>query len=69
LRHADDDDPHRAITVVTARRFGTVCSTLLALRADRTEPPLLLFANGPPTAAPYELVRSPRVRAGHVEGS
>jgi len=68
LRHADGDDPHRAITVVTARRFGTVCSTLLALRADHAEAPLLFFANGPPTAAPYEPVRSPRVRAGHVEG-
>ncbi len=67
LRHADDDDPHRAITVVTTERFGTVCSTLLALPAGRAEP-VLLFAAGPPTRAPYETVRTPWVCADRVEG-
>ena len=35
LRHADEDDPHRAMTVVTAHDFGTVSSSLLASRRIR----------------------------------
>ncbi|HEY0612993.1 MAG TPA: NRDE family protein, partial [Candidatus Elarobacter sp.] len=56
LRRADLDDPHRAMTVVTAERFGTVCSTLLALPAQRSAPPVMLFADGAPTGAPYERI-------------
>jgi transport and Golgi organization protein 2 len=67
LRHADEDDPHRAMTVVTAHAFGTVCSALLALPAKSAQPPVLLFANGPPTRAPYEPAGAPWVRAGRVE--
>ncbi|HEX3468116.1 MAG TPA: NRDE family protein [Candidatus Elarobacter sp.] len=67
LRHADDDDPHRAMTVVTADRFGTVCSTLLGLDADAATPPRMLFAAGPPTQAPYESVTTPWVRGAAVE--
>ena len=59
LRHADDDDPHRAMTVVTDAGFGTVCSALLALPAAPQETPLLMFANGPPTRVPYEPVIAP----------
>lgn len=68
LRHADDDDPHRAITVVTSERFGTVCSTLLGLAADTATPPRMRFAAGPPTRAPYQPVTSPWVRGAAVEG-
>lgn len=60
LRHADDDDPHRAMTVVTGIGFGTVCSALIALPAA-DEAPVLLFANGPPTTTPYEPVAMARV--------
>jgi uncharacterized protein with NRDE domain len=68
LRHADEDDPHRAMTVVTEHQFGTVCSTLLALRAEPALAPVLLFATGPPTHAPYERIAAPWVRAAGVEG-
>lgn len=67
LRRVDADDPHRAMTVVTAQAFGTVCSTLLALPAAQAAPPVLLFAGGPPTSAPYEPVAAPRVHTGRVE--
>ncbi|HZO93446.1 MAG TPA: NRDE family protein [Candidatus Baltobacteraceae bacterium] len=69
LRHADEDDPHRAITVVTDRAFGTVSSTLLALPAEHDAPPIVLFANGPPTEAPYEPIVAPWDRRPHVEGA
>lgn len=68
LRHADEDDPHRAMTVVTPHDFGTVCSTLLALPAAPAQPPELLFAAGPPTRAPYERIAAPWVRSANVEG-
>jgi hypothetical protein len=67
LRRADEDDPHRAMTVVTDIGFGTVCSSLLALSSAVSEPPVLLFANGPPTREPYRPVTSPWVRAANVE--
>ena len=67
LRQVDDDDPHRAMTVVTGRDFGTVSSTLLGLAADVSAPPDLLFANGPPTRAGYERVAIPLVHAGDGE--
>src|ERR1700733_4751320 len=67
LRHADEDDPHRAMTVVTEHAFGTVCSALLALAAA-SPAPVLLFANGPPTRAPYERVAAPWVHGANVEG-
>jgi hypothetical protein len=63
LRHADEDDPHRAMTVVTDAGFGTVCSALLALPAAPPQTPLLLFANGPPTRVPYLPVSALRVPA------
>jgi transport and Golgi organization protein 2 len=70
LRHADEDDPHRAMTVVVPEHgFGTVCSTLLALPRDPAQAPVLLFANGPPTRAPYAPIAAPRVRGAHVEGA
>ena len=69
LRHADEDDPHRAMTVaVPEHRFGTVCSMLLALPAAADASPVLLFANGPPTRAPYEPILAPRVQDARVEG-
>ena len=68
LRHADADDPHRAMTVVTAHHFGTVCSTLLALPAKAGAPPVLRFANGPPTRAPYEPIAWPWLHGSPVEG-
>ena len=68
LRHADEDDPHRAMTVVTDDAFGTVCSSLLALPATASAAPALLFANGPPTRVPYEPVAVSRVHAAGVEG-
>ncbi len=68
LRHADQDDPHRAIAVVTDQAFGTVASTLLALPAGGDAAPTLLFANGPPTETPYEPVTVPWDRAVRVEG-
>jgi len=68
LSRTDDDDPHHSMVVTGIDGFGTVSSTLLALPADDAEPPVLLFANGPPSVAPYERVRSPWVRVAHVEG-
>ncbi|HEX3466155.1 MAG TPA: NRDE family protein [Candidatus Elarobacter sp.] len=68
LRHADDEDPHRAMTVaVPEHAFGTVCSQLLALPAEPSSEPVLLFANGPPTRAPYDRIAAPRVRGAHAE--
>jgi transport and Golgi organization protein 2 len=68
LRRADDDDPHRAMTVAAGAELGTVCSTLLALPAARSAPPAMRFANGPPTRVPYELVDAPWVHGANVEG-
>jgi hypothetical protein len=68
LKHADEDDPHRAMTVVTAHAFGTVCSALLALPAEQQASPVLLFANGPPTRAPYRRIAAPWDRGGEGEG-
>ena len=68
LRRVDDDDPHRAMTVATGDELGTVCSTLLALPSARLGRPVMRFANGPPTQAPYEPVTSPWVHAANVEG-
>lgn len=68
LQRADDEDPHRAMTVaIPEHAFGTVCSQLLALPAEDAAAPVLLFANGPPTRAPYERVEAPRVRGAHAE--
>jgi len=67
LRRADDDDPHRAMTVATGAELGTVCSTLLALPASPQAPPVMRFANGPPTEVPYEPVAAPWVRGANVE--
>ncbi len=67
LQRADRDDPHRAITVETGDAFGTVASTLLALPASRSAPPVLLFANGPPTSTPYQPLAAPWVRGRNVE--
>ena len=67
LRHADEDDPHRAMTVVTEHQFGTVCSALVALPAAPAEP-VLLFANGAPTRAPYERITAPWLRGASVKG-
>jgi uncharacterized protein with NRDE domain len=68
LRHADEDDPHRAMTVVTEHEFGTVCSALLGVPAVASRAPVLLFANGPPTRAPYERITAPWVHGAGVEG-
>ncbi len=54
LRAVDDEDPHRAMTVVTTHAFGTVCSALVALPAGPRDAARIRFANGPPTRAPYE---------------
>jgi hypothetical protein len=67
LRRADEDDPHRAMTVVTDAGFGTVCSALLALPADPAQRATLLFANGPPTRVPYLRLSVQRVRAATME--
>jgi hypothetical protein len=67
LRRADDDDPHRAMTVTAGDELGTVCSTLLALPAAAAARPVMRFANGPPTQAPYEPVTAPWDRGVHVE--
>ncbi|HEY6235601.1 MAG TPA: NRDE family protein [Candidatus Elarobacter sp.] len=67
LRRADDDDPHRAMTVAAGAELGTVCSTLLALPAARSAPPAMRFANGPPTRVPYEPVDAPWVHGANVE--
>ena len=68
LRRADDDDPHRAMTVAIGAELGTVCSTLLAFPAAPSAAPVMRFANGPPTQVPYEPVAAPWVRGAHVEG-
>ena len=68
LRNADDDDPHRAMTVVTSTSFGTVCSALLALPAAPSNRPSCSSPNGPPTRT---AIRAPSalawVRARDVE--
>jgi hypothetical protein len=68
LRRADDDDPHRAMTVAAGAELGTVCSALLAVPAEPQAPPAMLFANGPPTRVPYESVTAPWVHGANVEG-
>jgi uncharacterized protein with NRDE domain len=68
LRRADDDDPHRAMTVAAGAELGTVCSALLALPAAPHAAPVMRFANGPPTRVPYEPVTAPWVRGANVEG-
>ncbi|MBV9407307.1 MAG: NRDE family protein [Candidatus Eremiobacteraeota bacterium] len=68
LRHADEDDPHRAMTVaVPEHRFGAVCSTLLALPAAADASPVLLFANGPPTRAPYRRIAVPQIPRAEID--
>jgi uncharacterized protein with NRDE domain len=67
LKHADEDDPHRAMTVVVGEEFGTVCSTLLAVPAA-LQPPQMLFAAGPPTRAPYRRITAPWIHPASVEG-
>jgi hypothetical protein len=47
--------PGEQINVVSRGGFGTVCSSLLALRRDG--PPIWLFASGPPDVAPFNEVR------------
>ena len=68
LRQDDDADPHQAMTIAPADDFGTVCSTLLALPRGVAQPPVLLFANGPPTRAPYAAIGAARFRSAPVEG-
>jgi|SRR5947209_2204453 len=68
LRRADDEDPHRAMTVAGGAELGTVCSALLALPAAVASPPVLRFAAGPPTRVEFESVTAPWVRAASVEG-
>ncbi len=57
LRRVDEDDPHRALTVVTPHGFGTVCSALIAVPREAGALARMRFANGPPTRAPYEPVQ------------
>jgi hypothetical protein len=68
LQAADENDPHRSMTVVTADSFGTVCSSLLALPAAPQAAPVMLFASGPPTRVPYRRITAPWDRGGEVEG-
>ena len=68
LRHADEVDPHRAMTLDAATEFGTVSSALIGVPAEPHGEPVLLFANGPPTRAAYEPIAVSRVHAGDVEG-
>jgi hypothetical protein len=65
LRHADEDDPHRSMTV-SLGPFGTVASTLVAIPATAT-PPRLWFAAGPPTTTPYEPLSAPWIPASRAE--
>lgn len=67
LRHEDHDDPRRGLTVAIGEDFGTVSSSLVAVPAAPS-PPVLLFADGPATRAPYRLLSSPWVHGGSVEG-
>jgi hypothetical protein len=69
LRHDDDADPHRAMTIAPAGDFGTVCSALLAVPREPARPPVLLFAGGPPTRTPYAVLAAPWDRGAPVEGS
>ena len=47
-------EPAEQLNVAPRGGFGTVCSALLALPAK--EPPVWLFAAGPPHAAPFRLI-------------
>jgi hypothetical protein len=49
--------PHDAMTIQSENGFATLSSALIALPAARIESkPVLLFAAGPPDAAPYEAI-------------
>jgi hypothetical protein len=49
-----EDDPRNAMTIVTGRDYGTVCSSLIALPADGA--PRLWFAPGRPDRIPFNEV-------------
>ncbi len=49
-----DGEPGEQINVTPRAGFGTVCSSLLAVR--RAGPPVWLFAAGPPHETPFRLV-------------
>ena len=53
-RDSEDGDPANAMTIVTGRDYGTVCSSLVALPA--AGPPKLWFAPGRPDRTPFEPV-------------
>lgn len=67
LRHEDHDDPRRGLTVRFGDEIATVSSALVAVPAAPL-PPILLFADGPATRAPYQLLSSPWVHGKNVEG-
>lgn len=54
LQLEDAIDPHAAITVVTDRGFGTVASSLIGVPA--AGPPVVRYADGPPTRAAFRPV-------------
>lgn len=66
LRHEDHDDPRRGMTVHVGD-LATVSSALVAVPAAPV-PPILLFADGPATRAPYRLLSAPWVGGENVEG-
>jgi uncharacterized protein with NRDE domain len=51
LQREDRADPHRAMTVITDRDFGTVACTLVGVPA--VGKPVLRYASGPPTTTPF----------------
>ncbi|HEX6144454.1 MAG TPA: NRDE family protein [Geminicoccaceae bacterium] len=53
-RDSEDGDPTNAMTIVTGRDYGTVCSSLVAL--PKEGPPKLWFAAGRPDQTPFEVV-------------
>jgi uncharacterized protein with NRDE domain len=57
LQREDADDPHRAVTVTTDRGFGTVACTLVAV--PEAGAPVLRYAAGPPTTAPFHTLTVP----------
>jgi len=57
LQREDRADPHRAMTVITGRGFGTVACTLVAVPAAGR--PLLRYAPGPPTTTPFLTLEGP----------
>jgi hypothetical protein len=66
LRHEDDDDPRRGLTIRIGDDIATVSSALVAVPAEPL-PPVFLFADGPATRAPYQLLSSPWVHGKNVE--